>query len=286
MEYREFYNGVKIPMLGFGVFQIPEYEDAKKAVLTALKTGYRLIDTAQAYLNEKAVGDAIKESGIPREEFFITTKIWVQDYSYDGVLKATEGSLERLGVDYIDLMLLHQPVGDYINAWRALETLYKEGKLKAIGMANCYPHVLADLCETFEIKPMINQVEMHPFFQQELNIETMKAYNVVPEAWGPFNEGLHDFFNHPVLSGIGKKYGKSAAQVALRWNIQRGVVVIPKSVREERIQQNFDVFDFTLSQEDMDAIKALDTGRSEIVNHFDPKFVKMLHEYTFEIPKQ
>lgn len=286
MEYREFYNGVKIPMLGFGVFQIPEYEDAKKAVLTALKTGYRLIDTAQAYLNEKAVGDAIKESGIPREEIFITTKIWVQDYSYDGVMNATEGSLERLGVDYIDLMLLHQPIGDYINSWRALETLYKEGKLKAIGMANCYPHVLADLCETFEIKPMINQVEMHPFFQQELNIETMKAYNVVAEAWGPFNEGLHDFFTHPVLSGIGKKYGKSAAQVALRWNIQRGVVVIPKSVREERIQQNFDVFDFTLSQEDMDAIKALDTGRSEIVNHFDPKFVKMLHEHTFEIPKQ
>lgn len=187
MEYREFYNGVKIPMLGFGVFQIPEYEDAKKAVLTALKTGYRLIDTAQAYLNEKAVGDAIKESGIPREEIFITTKIWVQDYSYDGVMKATEGSLERLGVDYIDLMLLHQPVGDYINAWKALETLYKEGKFKAIGMANCYPQVLADLCETFEIKPMINQVEMHPFFQQELNLETMKEYNVVPEAWGPFN---------------------------------------------------------------------------------------------------
>lgn len=281
MEFREFYNGVKIPMLGFGVFQIPEYEEAKKAVLTALKTGYRLIDTAQAYLNEKAVGDAIKESGIPREDIFITTKIWVQDYSYDGVLKATEASLERLGVDYIDLMLLHQPIGDYINAWRGLETLYKEGKLKAIGMANCYPHVLADLCETFEIKPMINQVEMHPFFQQELNLETMKEYNVVPEAWGPFNEGLHDFFNHPVLTGIGKKYGKSAAQVALRWNIQRGVVVIPKSVREERIQQNFDVFDFTLSQEDMDAIKTMDIGHSEIVNHFDPKFVKMLHNHTF-----
>lgn len=285
MEYREFYNGVKIPMLGFGVFQIPEYEEAKKAVLMALKTGYRLIDTAQAYLNEKAVGDAIKESGIPREEIFITTKIWVQDYSYEGVMKATEGSLERLGVDYIDLMLLHQPVGDYINAWRALETLYKEGKFKAIGMANCYPQVLADLCETFEIKPMINQVEMHPFFQQELNLETMKEYNVVPEAWGPFNEGLHDFFNHPVLTGIGKKSGKSAAQVALRWNIQRGVVVIPKSVREERIQQNFDVFDFTLSQEDMDAIKAMDIGHSEIVNHFDPKFIKMLHNYTFEIPE-
>ncbi|MBS4914184.1 MAG: aldo/keto reductase [Veillonella sp.] len=286
MEYREFYNGVKIPMLGFGVYQIPEYEDCKKAVLTALKTGYRLIDTAQAYLNERAVGDAIKESGIPREEIFITTKLWVQDFSYEGALKAAEGSFERLDVDYIDLMLLHQPMGDYIGAWRGLEKLYKEGRFKAIGMANCYPQVLVDLCETFEIKPMINQVEMHPFFQQEVNLETMKEYNVVPEAWGPFNEGLHNFFTHPVLTGIGNKYGKSAAQVALRWNIQRGVVVIPKSVREERMQQNFDVFDFTLSQEDMDEIKKLDIGHSEIVNHFDPKWVKMVRTWKFDLENQ
>lgn len=189
--------------------------------------------------------------------------------------------MERLGVDYIDLMLLHQPMGDYINAWKGLETLYKEGTLTAIGMANCYPHVLADLCETFTMKPMINQVEMHPFFQQQLNLDTMNEYGVVAEAWAPFNEGLHDFFTHPVLTEIGKQYGKTAAQVALRWNIQRGVVVIPKSVHEDRMQQNFDVFDFTLSEEDMAKIKNMDTGRSEIVNHFDPQWIKLLHTLKF-----
>lgn len=279
MEYRELYNGVKIPMLGYGVFQIPDHEEAKKSVATALKNGYRLIDTAQAYLNETAVGEAIKESGIPREEIFITTKVWVQDYSYEKTIKAVELSLERLGVEYIDLMLLHQPIGDYINAWKALEKLYKEGKLRAIGMANCYPHVIADLCMTFEIKPMINQVELHPFFQQQLNLDTMKEYGVIPEAWGPFNEGKRNFFTDPILTAIGKKYNKTAAQVALRWNIQRGVIVIPKSVREERMQQNIDVFDFELSQEDMDQIKTMDIGHSEIVNHFDPEFVKMLHNH-------
>ena len=281
MEYRELYNGVKIPMLGFGVYQIPEYEDAKQAVLTALKTGYRLIDTAQGYMNEQAVGDAIKESGIPREEIFITTKLWIQDFSYDGAIKATNLSMERLGVDYIDLLLLHQPMGDYINAWKGLEKLYKDGRLKAIGMANCYPHVLVDLCETFEIKPMINQVEMHPFFQQQLNIDTMNEYNVVPEAWAPFNEGLRDFFNNPTLVEIGKKYGKSAAQVALRWNIERGVVAIPKTIHEDRMAQNIDVFNFTLSDDDMAQIKRLDIGHSEIVNHFDPQWIKSLHTWRF-----
>lgn len=281
MEYKEFYNGVKIPMLGFGVFQIPEYEKAKQAVLSALKVGYRLIDTAQAYGNEKAVGEAIRESGIPREEIFITTKLWIQDFSFDGAIKATELSMERLGVDYIDLMLLHQPMGDYINAWKGLEKLYQEGKLKAIGMANCYPHVLADLCETFEIKPMINQVEMHPFFQQQTNLAVMAEYNVIPEAWAPFNEGKRDFFTNPTLTEIGKKYGKTAAQTALRWNIQRGVVVIPKTIHAERMKQNFDVFDFTLSQEDMEKIKAMDIGHSEIVNHFDPSWIKMLHTFSF-----
>lgn len=281
MEYRKLYNGIKIPMLGFGVFRVPDYDNAKQAVLTALKAGYRLIDTAQAYMNEKAVGDAIKESGIAREEIFITTKLWIQDFSYDKAIKATELSLERLGVDYIDLMLLHQPMGDYISAWKGLEKLYTDGKLKAIGMANCYPHVLADLCETFEIKPMINQIEIHPFFQQKLSLETMKEYDVVPEAWAPFNEGLNNFFSNPILTEIGKKYNKTAAQVALRWNIQRGVVVIPKSVHEDRIKQNFDIFDFTLSQEDMDKIASMDIGHSEIVNHFDPQFVKALHNHKF-----
>lgn len=281
MEYRELYNGVKIPMLGIGVYQVPEYEDAKQTVLTALKAGYRLIDTAQGYMNEQAVGDAIKESGIPREEIFITTKLWIQDFSYDGAIESAERSMQRLGVDYIDLLLLHQPMGDYINAWKGLEKLYKDGKLKAIGMANCYPHVLVDLCETFEIKPMVNQVAMHPFFQQQLNVDTMNEYGVVPEAWAPFDEGLRNIFQNPILVQIGQKYGKSAAQVALRWNIQRGVVVIPKSVHEERIKQNFDVFDFVLSDEDMEQIKSMDIGHSEIVNHFDPQWIKFLHTWKF-----
>lgn len=281
MEYRELYNGVKIPMLGIGVYQVPKYEDAKQTVLTALKAGYRLIDTAQSYMNEQAVGDAIKESGIPREEIFITTKLWIQDFSYDGAIEAAERSMQRLGVDYIDLLLLHQPMGDYINAWKGLEKLYKDGKLKAIGMANCYPHVLADLCETFEIKPMVNQVEMHPFFQQQLNVDTMNEYGVVPEAWAPFDEGLRNIFQNPILVQSGQKYGKTAAQVALRWNIQRGVVVIPKSVHEERIKQNFDVFDFALSDEDMERIKSMDIGHSEIVNHFDPQWIKALHAWKF-----
>lgn len=277
MEYLTLYNGVKIPQLGFGVFQIPEYTKAKKAVLSALKAGYRLIDTAQAYGNEQAVGDAIRESGIPREEIFITSKIWISDFSFERAQDATRRSLERLGTDFIDLMLLHQPMGDYIGAWRGLEKLYKEGTVKAIGMANCYPHVLADLCETFEIKPMLNQVEMHPFFQQQRNLDTMKKYDVTPEAWAPFNEGKRNFFRDPVLTEIGEKYHKTAAQVALRWNLQRGVVVIPKTVHEDRMRQNFEVFDFTLSEEDMDKIRAMDIGHSEIVDHFDPEWIKMLH---------
>lgn len=252
MEYLTFSNGVKIPQLGFGVYQIPDYEEAKEAVLKALKTGYRLIDTAQGYMNEKAVGDAVRESKIPREEIFITSKLWIQDFSFEGAQAGVQTTLERLGFDYIDLMLLHQPMGDYIGAWRGLEKLYKEGKIKSIGMANCYPHVLTDLCETFEIKPMINQVEMHPFFQQQQNLDTMKEYGVIPEAWAPFNEGNRNFFSDPILTGIGKKYGKTAAQAALRWNIQRGVVVIPKTVHEDRMKQNIDIFDFTLSEEDME----------------------------------
>ena len=281
MEYRELYNGVKMPMLGIGVFQIPDHAEAKATVLKALKAGYRLIDTAQAYGNEEAVGEAVRESGIPREEIFITTKLWIQDFSFDGAIAATDRSLKKLGVEYIDLMLLHQPMGDYCAAWRGLEKLYGEGTLRAIGMANCYPHVLADLSETFNVKPMVNQVELHPFFQQSLNLETMKEYGVVPEAWAPFNEGKRDFFRDPVLTAIGKKYQKSAAQVALRWNIQRGVVVIPKTVHEERMKENFGVFDFALTEEDMAAIAAMDTGRSEIVDHFDPAWIKFLHSVRF-----
>lgn len=277
MDYLKLANGVQIPQLGFGVFQITDYEEAKRAVRTALQVGYRLIDTARAYGNEKAVGDAIKESGIPREEIFVTSKLWLSDFSYDGAISATEQTLDRLGSDYVDLMLLHQPMGNYIDAWKALEKLYGEGKVRAIGMANCYPHVLADLCETFTIKPMVNQVEIHPFFQQQKNLETMKEYGVVPEAWAPFNEGKRNLFADPVLTQIGQQYGKSAAQVALRWNIQRGVVVIPKSIHEDRMKQNFDVFDFSLSAEDMAKIAAMDIGHSEIVDHFDPQWIKFLH---------
>lgn len=281
MEYRELYNGVRMPMLGLGVFQIPDHDEAKRTVLSALRAGYRLIDTAQAYGNERAVGEAVKESGVAREDVFVTTKVWIRDFSHEGAVRAVRRSMEDLGTDYIDLVLLHQPMGDYPSAWRGLEELYAQGAVRAIGMANCYPHVLADLCATFEVKPMVNQVELHPFFQQQGSVGLMREYGVAPQAWAPFDEGLHDFFNHPVLGEIGAVYGKSAAQVALRWNIQRGVCVIPKTVHEERMHQNMDVFDFELTADDMKRIAAMDLGRSEIVDHFDPRWVEQLHRWTF-----
>ena len=211
------------------------------------------------------------------KKLFITTKLWVQDASYEGAKKAIETSLNNLGVNYIDLYLIHQPMGDYVGAYRAMEEAYKEGKLKAIGVCNFYPNRLADLCETVDVIPAVNQVELHPFFQQEDALILMKEYGVVPEAWGPFAEGKHGIFTHPVMTEIGQKYGKSAAQVALRWNVQRGVVVIPKSVHKERMEQNIDIWDFQLSDEDMEEIAKLDIGHSEIVDHSDPGFVKMLH---------
>ncbi len=223
------------------------------------------------------MGAAIKKCGVPREELFITTKLWVQDASYEGAKKAVETSLNKLGLEYLDLYLIHQPMGDYYGAYRALEELYKDGLLRAIGMCNCYPHVLADLCETVEVIPAVNQVELHPFFQQEDALKLMKEYGVQPEAWGPFAEGKHGIFTHSVLTKIGEKYGKSAAQAALRWNVQRGVVVIPKSTHKDRMEQNMDIWDFALTDEDMQEISGLDIGHSEIVNHYDPAFVKMLH---------
>lgn len=277
MQFVTLSNGIKMPQEGFGVFQVPDPAVCEQAVLDAIESGYRLIDTAAAYMNEEAVGRAVKKCGIPREELFITTKLWVQDTSYEGAKKAIETSLEKLGLDYIDLYLIHQPMGDYIGAYRAMEEEYKVGGLKAIGVCNFYPERLADFCETVEIAPMVNQVELHPFFKQPKALELMQEYGVIPEAWGPFAEGKHGIFTHPVLSGIGEKYGKSAAQVALRWNVQRGVVVIPKSVHKERMQQNMDIWDFELSAEDMAEIAKLDLGHSEIVNHYDPAFVKMLH---------
>lgn len=277
MEFITLNNEVKMPLEGFGVFQVPDPAQCEQAVLDAIASGYRLIDTAAAYMNEKAVGEAIKKSGVPREELFITTKLWVQDASYEAAKKAIQTSLDNLGLSYLDLYLIHQPMSDYVGAYRAMEEAYKEGKLKAIGVCNFYPHRLADLCETVEVIPAVNQVELHPFFQQENALALMKEYGVVPEAWGPFAEGNHGIFTHPVLTAIGQKYGKSAAQVALRWNVQRGVVVIPKSVHKERIEQNMNIWDFQLSDEDMAEIAKLDIGHSEIVDHSDPAFVKMLH---------
>lgn len=270
-------NGIKMPLEGFGVFQVPDPAVCEQAVLDAIATGYRLIDTAAAYRNEEAVGRAIAKCGVPREELFITTKLWVQDASYEGAKKAIETSLNKLGLSYIDLYLVHQPMGDYIGAYRAMEEAYKAGKLRAIGVCNCYPQVLEDICETVEVKPAVNQVELHPFFQQENALALMKEYGIQPEAWGPFAEGNHGIFTHPVLTKIGQKYGKSAAQVALRWNVQRGVTVIPKSVHKERMEQNIDIWDFQLSGGDMEEIAELDIGHSEIVDHSDPKFVQMLH---------
>jgi 2,5-diketo-D-gluconate reductase A len=270
-------NGVKMPMEGFGVFQVTDSEVCKRSVLDAIESGYRLIDTAAAYMNEGAVGAAVRETDVPREELFITSKLWVQDANYESAKKAIQTSLDNLGLEYMDLYLLHQPMGDYFGAWRALEEAYRDGKIKAIGVANFYPEVLANFCETVEIKPAINQVELHPFFQQENALALMKEYGVTPEAWGPFAEGNHGIFTHPVLSKIGDKYGKSAAQVALRWNVQRGVVVIPKSVHKERMEQNISIWDFELSDDDMKQIAELDLGHSEIVNHYDPAFVRMMH---------
>ena len=269
-------NGVEMPLEGFGVFQVTDYDVCRNAVLDAIGSGYRLIDTAAAYMNEEAVGEAIKESGVNRNDLFITTKLWTQDASYDGAKKAFETSLENLGLDYLDLYLIHQPVGDYYGAYRAMEELYKEGRVRAIGVCNFYPDRLTDLAIHAEVIPAVNQVELHPFFQQEKAIRNMKELGIQPEAWGPFAEGKHGIFTHPVLTAIGEKYGKSAAQVALRWNVQRGVVVIPKSTHRDRMEQNIDIWDFALTDEDMAEIAKLDIGHSEIVDHSDPAFIRII----------
>lgn len=265
MEYITLNNGLKMPLIGYGVYQVNDLKECEESVYQAIVAGYRLIDTAAVYMNEEAVGKAIKravdEGIVKREDMFITTKLWLQDY--DDVQTAIDTSLEKLGLDYIDLYLFHQPMGNYVGAYRVMEDNYREGKLKAIGVCNSYPHVLADLCETVEVIPAVNQIELHPFFQQPLALQTAKQYGVVCEAWGPFAEGGHGIFTHPVLSEIGKKYQKTAAQVALRWNIDRGVVVIPKSVHKERIEQNIDIWDFQLDEQDMQKIAELDTGKSE-----------------------
>ena len=282
MEYITLNTGVKMPLEGFGVFQIPDAAQCEQVVYNAIKTGYRLLDTAAAYMNEEALGKgvarAIADGLTTREELFITTKVWVQDQkNEETAYEAVRTSLAKLNMEYVDLVLLHQPMGDYFAAYRGITRAYKEGLTKAIGVANFYPAILTNLCENVEVIPAVNQVEMHPFFVQAAAIDNMKSYGIAPQAWGPLAEGKHGIFTDPVLVEIGKKYGKSAAQVVLKWNAQRGVSIIPKSVHEERMKQNIDIWDFELTEDEMAAVAAKDLGHSEIVNHDDPMFVKALH---------
>ena len=284
MEFAMLNNGIKIPMEGFGVFQVRDKEECKRSVLDAIKAGYRLIDTAASYTNKDAVGEAVKEAiaqGIcTREELFITSKMWVQDMqNYETAKAAIDASLNAMGLEYLDLYLLHQAMKDYFSAWRAMEDAYKEGKLRAIGVSNFYPHTLTNFCETVEIKPMVNQVELHPYFTQENALETMEYYGVQPEAWAPLGGGRYKPFDDPMLQKIAAAHGKTVGQVILRWNVQRGVVVIPKSTHKERIEENIDIWDFTLTEEEMKRIASLDMGyEGTAVKHFDPEFVRMCNQ--------
>ncbi|MEU1073032.1 MULTISPECIES: aldo/keto reductase [unclassified Streptomyces] len=274
-------NGVEMPILGFGVYQIPA-EETEQAVTDALAAGYRSLDTAAAYCNEQAVGRAIRSSGIPREDLFVTTKLWVSDAGEDRARRAFETSLRKLGLDHLDLYLIHQPYGDVYGSWRAMESLHHEGLVRAIGVSNFYPDRLVDLIDHNEITPAVNQVETHPFHQRTADQELMRRRRVQIESWGPFAEGRNNLFTHPVLVGIATAHGKSVAQVVLRWLIQREVVVIPKSVRAERMAENFDVFDFQLTADQMAAIAALDTGASLFFDHRDPVMVGRLGNSTLD----
>lgn len=278
MQTVELNNGVKMPLLGFGVFQVPDPAECENSVVAAIEAGYRLIDTAASYMNEEAVGNALKRSGVPREELFITTKLWVQDASYEGAKQAFETSLQKLQLDYLDLYLIHQPYGDVHGAWRAMEELYKAGRIRAIGISNFPPDRVMDFLVQHEVVPAVNQVETHPFHQQVAEQQFMVDNGVQIEAWGPFAEGKNDLFHNELLQGIGAKYQKSVAQVVLRWLTQRGVVAIPKSVKPERMAENFNSLDFELSPEDMEAIKTLDTKASLFFDHRDPKMVKWISE--------
>lgn len=276
MLYKTLKNGVKMPMLGFGVFQVTDPEGCRKAVLCALENGYRSIDTAQAYGNEEAVGQAIKDSGIPRDELFITTKLWITDVYYEGAKKAFAASLEKLGLDYLDLYLIHQPYHDYYGAWRAMEEFLKEGRVRAIGVSNFDLGRIADLVAFNEVKPAVDQIECNIFNQRHSDEEYLNSKGIAMESWAPFAEGKNDLFHNPVLLKIGEKYGKSIAQVVLRWQLQRGIICIPKSVNPDRIRQNIDVFDFELTADDMAAINALDQKKTAFFDHNDPKMVEWL----------
>ena len=280
MEYVTLSNDLKMPIIGFGVFRVPDKSECANIVYLAIKAGYRLIDTAAVYTNEDAVGEGVRraiEEGIcTRKDLFITSKLWVQDMKdFESAKIAIDASLNKSGLEYIDLYLLHQALGDYFAAWRALEEAYKEGKLKSIGVSNFYPNILTNFCETVEIKPMVNQIELHPYFIQEDALKVMNEYNVIPEAWAPLGGGRYNPFEDTMLQKIALKHNKTIGQVILRWNIQRGVVVIPKSTHEERIIENIDVFDFTLNQAEMELISSLDKGYGGTrTKHFDPEFVK------------
>ncbi|GAA0131649.1 aldo/keto reductase [Bacillus velezensis] len=276
-------NGVKMPIIGFGVYQVPDAQECENAVYEALMAGYRLIDTASGYLNEEAVGRAIKRSGVPREELFITTKLWIQDAGYESAKAAFSKSLNKLQLDYLDLYLIHQPYGDYYGAWRAMEDLYREGKIRAIGVSNFHPDRLMDLIMHNEIVPAVNQVETHPFCQQKESAAFMKEQGVQHESWAPFAEGRNNMFSNGVLTSIAEKHNKSVAQVVLRWLVQREVVTIPKSVRKERIVENFDIFDFELSLEDIEKISTLDKGESLFGSHQDPEIVKSIGAMKFDL---
>lgn len=284
MEYAVLKNKINIPLEGFGVFQVHDKDECKQSVLDAIRAGYRLIDTAASYTNEDAVGEAVREAveeGIcTREELFITSKMWVQDMAnYDMAKAAIDASLEKTGLKYLDLYLLHQAMKDYFSAWRAMEDAYEEGKLKAIGVSNFYPHVLTNFCETVRIKPMVNQVELHPYFTQEAALETMRHYDVIPEAWAPLGGGRYKPFENEMLNEIAAAHGKTVAQIILRWNVQRGVVVIPKSTHRARIEENFGIWDFILTKDQMQQISSLDMGYvGTAIKHFDPEFVRMCNK--------
>ncbi len=283
MEYKTFANGIKMPMVGFGVFQIDDQNVCERAVLDAIEVGYRSIDTAATYLNEEAVGRAVAASGVKREELFITTKLWVQDHGYDSTKRAFDRSLKKLGLDYLDMYLIHKPYGDYYGSWRAMEDLYREGLIKAIGVTSFPSERLLDLFLHNEIKPMVNQIETNIWFQRKEEEAFLKKEGIVHEAWAPFAEGNNDVFNVPVLKEIGEKYGKSTGQVMLRWLFQRDIIVIPKSVKKERMKQNIDVFDFELTAEDIEKIAMLDTGKSTIHDPQDLETAKWIGTFTAEL---
>lgn len=276
-------NGIEMPILGFGVFQIKDALECERAVIDAVETGYRLIDTAASYLNEEAVGKAIKNCAIQREELFITTKLWVQDTGYEKTKNAFHRSLERLQLDYLDLYLIHQPYGDIFGSWKAMQDLYEAGKIRAIGTANFQPDRVMDLIVNSGFAPAVNQIETHPFQQQIQNQAFLNENNIQTQSWGPFAEGKNDIFNNGVLKSIGENYNKTVAQVILRWLVQRDIIAIPKSVRKERIAENFQLFDFELTEKEMDAIKSLDTGESLFFDHRDPKMVRSLSERKLDI---